>query len=71
MQLGKGRGAWSHNAVIFHGNAGKKLQRHAKSKPHTNAILAITSSRIDEALSGLSGIQEKTNINRNVCFEID
>ena len=71
VQLGKGRGAWSHNTVIFHRNAGKKLQRHAKSKPHTDAILAITSSRIDEALSGLSGIQEKTNINRNVCFEID
>ena len=63
VQIGKGRGAWSHNAVIFHGSAGKKLRRHAKSKPHTDAILAITSSRIDEALSGPSGIQEKTNIN--------
>ena len=59
----RGRGAWSHNAVIFHGNAGKKLRCHAKSKPHTDAILAITSTRIDEASSGPSGIQEKTNIN--------
>ena len=32
-------------------------------KPHTDAILAITSTRIDEALSGPCGIQEKTNIN--------
>ena len=22
---GRGRGAWNHNVVIFHGNAGKKL----------------------------------------------
>ena len=59
----RGRGAWSHNAVLFHGDAGKKLRHHAKSKPHTDAILAITSTRIDEASSGPSGIQEKTNIN--------
>ena len=64
------RGTWSHNVVIFHGNAGKKLQRHAKSKPPTNAILAITSTRTDEALSSPSGIQEKTNINK-MCFEND
>ena len=63
VPTGRGRGAWSHNAVIFHGNAGKKLQRHAKTKPHTDAILAITFTRIDEALSGPSDIQEKTNIN--------
>ena len=54
-----GRGAWSHNAVIFHGNAGKKLRRHTKSKPHADAILAITSTRIDEALSRPIGIQGK------------
>ena len=63
VPTGRGRGAWSHNAVVFHGNAGKKLQCHAKSKPHTNAILVITSTRIDEALSGPSGIQ-KENINK-------
>ena len=63
VPTGRGRGAWSHNAVIFHGNAGKKLRHHAKSKAHTDAILTITSTRIDEALSGPSGIQEKTNIN--------
>ena len=50
VPTGRGRGAWSHNVVIFHGNAGKKLRHHAKSKPHTDAILAITSTRIDEAL---------------------
>ena len=60
----RGRGAWSHNAVIFRWNAGKKLRCHAKSKPHTDAILAITSTRIDETLSGPSGSQEKTNINK-------
>ena len=52
--------AWIHNAVKFHGNAGKKLRRHAKSKPHTDVILAITSTKIREALSSPSGIQEKT-----------
>ena len=71
MPTGRGKGTWSHNAVIFHGNAGKKLQRHAKSKPHTDAILAITSTRIDKALLGPSGIQEKTKYQRNVFFEID
>ena len=60
VPTGRGRGAWSHNALIVHGNVGKKLRRQAKSKPHTDAILAITSARIDEALSGPSGIQEKT-----------
>ena len=64
MPTGRGRGAWSHNAVIFHVNAGKKLQHHAKLKPHTDAILAITSTRIDEAFSSPSGIEEKTNINK-------
>ena len=62
MPTGRGRGARSHNAVIFHGNAGKKLRRHAKSRLHTDGILAITSTRIDEALSGPSGIQEKTYV---------
>ena len=71
VPTGRGKGTWSHNAVIFHGNAGKKLQRHAKSKPHTDAILAITSTRIDKALLGPSGIQEKTKYQRNVFFEID
>ena len=63
VPTGRGRGAWSHTALIFHGNTGN-LRRHAKSKPHTNAILAITSTIIDEALSGPSGIQKKTNINK-------
>ena len=71
VPTGRGRGAWSHNALIVHGNVGKKLRRQAKSKPHTDAILAITSARIDEALPGPSGIQEKTKYQRNVCFEID
>ena len=66
MPTGRGRGAWSHNMVIFHGNAGKKLRRHAKLKPQTDAILALTSTRIDEALSEPSGIQEKTNINEKI-----
>ena len=64
VPTGRGRGAWSHNAVIFHGNAGKKLQCHAKQKLHTNAILAITFTRTDEALLGPTGIQEKTNTNK-------
>ena len=45
--------------VMFHGNAGKKLRRHAKSQLRTNIVLAITSTRIDKALSGPTGIQEK------------
>ena len=44
---------------MFHGNAGKKLRRHAKSQLRTNIVLAITSTRIDKALSGPIGIQEK------------
>ena len=64
MPPGRGRGAWSQNAVIFHGNEGKMLPRHAKSKTHTDAILAVTSTRIDEALSSPSGIEKKTNINK-------
>ena len=60
MPTGKGSGAWSHNVIIFHGNAGKKLGHHVKAKLHTNSILAITFTRIDEALSDPTGIQEKT-----------
>ena len=36
-----------------------KVQGHAKSKLHTDAILVITSIRIGKALSGPIGIQEK------------
>ena len=46
VSTGRGRGTWSHAAVIFHGNAGKKLRSYAKSKPHTDAILVITSTRL-------------------------
>ena len=46
VSTGRGRGTWSHDAVIFHGNAGKKLRSHVKLKPHTYAILAITSTRL-------------------------
>ena len=58
------RGAWSHNVIIFHENARKKLQHHAKLKPHTDDVLAIISTTVDEALLGLTGIQVKTDTNK-------
>ena len=48
---------WSQNVIIFHGNAGKKLKRYSKSKPHTDVILAIISIRIYEVFSGPIGIE--------------
>ena len=50
--------------VIFHGNAGKRLQCHAKSEAHSVVIQAITSTRIDRALLDPIGIQEKTDISK-------
>ena len=46
---GGGRGGWSDNMAIFHRNSERKLPCYAKSKHHTDAILAITSTRIHEA----------------------
>ena len=62
VPTGRRRCAWSHNTVIFHGNVGKMLRRHANSKPRSDVILAITSTRIDEVLSGAIGFQEKTKM---------
>ena len=44
------------------------LVKCAKSKPHNDAILTITSSRIDKALSGCIGFQEKTKMFLGKCF---
>ena len=49
---GGNRCAWSHNAVVFHDNAGKKLRRHNTSKCHSNAVKAMTNLRIEETLDG-------------------
>ena len=47
---GGDRGAWSHVAVKFHDNAGKKLRRHDKSDKHTSAINAMTNLRIEQTI---------------------
>ena len=48
---GKGRGPWSHKGVAFKDNPGKKLWRHANSKPHKDAIEPLTHLRIEDTLS--------------------
>ena len=57
--------------VIFHGNAGKKLRHHGKSKPHTNAILAITSTRIDKSLVRSHWYSGENKYQQNVGFKVD
>ena len=59
-----GRGAWNHNVTIFHKNAGKNLQHCGNSKPHTDAVLAMISTTVDEDLSGLIGIWKKTDMKK-------
>ena len=49
---GGNRGAWSHVAVNFKDNAGKKLRRHDKSKPHLQAVEAMANMRIEDTLGG-------------------
>ena len=34
MPSRNGRGTWSHKVVVFKDNPGKKLRRHANSKPY-------------------------------------
>ena len=58
---GGNRGAWSHKAVTFHDNAGKKLRRHEKSKLHSCAVKAMTNLRIEETL----GNADNDNENRH------
>ena len=39
------RGAWSHNAVIFKDNPGKKITRNDKSDSHIDAIKKCSESK--------------------------
>ena len=39
---GRGRGAWSHKAVLLKENPKRRFERHEKSKPHIDAILLKT-----------------------------
>ena len=47
---GGSRGAWSHFAVKFNDNPGKKLKRHGDSKAHKEAEVMLKSVRIEDAL---------------------
>lgn len=49
---GRNRGAWSHNAVKFKDNPGKKIRRHIKSDTHRDAVATITKIRIDSNIKG-------------------
>ena len=42
---------WSNKGVGFKDNPGKKLRRHANSKPHKDAIESLTHLRIEDTLS--------------------
>ena len=47
---GGSRGAWSHRAVHFKDNPGKKLTRHDESDSHGFALKSLTNLKIKEAL---------------------
>lgn len=47
---GGSRGAWSHNAVKFKDNPGKKLKRHGNSQAHKEAAIILTNVKIQDAL---------------------
>ena len=47
---GGSRGAWSHKAVIFNDNAGKKIRCYHHSHLHSEAVLGITDRRMEKAL---------------------
>ena len=58
-KAGGNRGAWSHNAVVFKDNPGKKLRHHDGSDSHKEAFIAVTNMRIREAF-GKADQQTKT-----------
>ena len=45
---GGSTGTWSHNAVIFKDNLGKKLTRHDKSETHKDAMNSLTNLKIKD-----------------------
>ena len=47
---GRGRGAWSHNAILLKNNPKRRFQCHKKSSTHLKAILLRTNARMEEAL---------------------
>ena len=47
---GGSRGAWSHRAVNFKDNPGKKLTCHNESDSHSFALKSLTNLKIKEAL---------------------
>ena len=62
---GRGRGVWSHNAVLLKDNPKRRLQHHKMSSTHLKAILMRTNARMEEALSSpeLLSCQEKQQAN--------
>ena len=49
------RGAWSHKAITFHDNAGKKLWFHDCTESHKQAILSLANLSIKDT----NGLQAK------------
>ena len=47
---GRGRGAWSHNAILLKNNPKRRFQCHKKSSTHLKATLMRTNARMEEAL---------------------
>ena len=52
---GGSRGAWSHRAVHFKDNPGKKVTCHDKSDSHGFALKSLTNLKIKETLEKLYG----------------
>ena len=59
LSSGKRRGAWSHKGFVFKDNPGKKLRRHANSKPPKDAIESLTHLRIEDTLSRSEDSRQK------------
>ena len=53
------RGAWSHNAVIFKDNPGKKITRNDKSDSHIDAIKNVANLKIKHAFEKNDGTKNR------------
>ena len=64
---GGSTGTWSHNAVIFKDNLGKKLTRHDKSETHKDAMNSLTNLKIKDQFEKIDG---PTNREKNKANEL-
>ena len=65
---GRGRGAWSHNAVLLKENPKRRFTRHEKSKSHINAHVMKTSSKIEEAIGKADKESKKEKESTNELY---